>query len=159
MKIVDERTNSKVTEIGLVYHNKSKLCDRPIVKSSSEAYDLLLTSWDQGKIELQEQFRIMFLDRRNACLGISTVATGGVTSCLVDLKIVFALALKARATGVILAHNHPSGNTSPSDADKTLTTRFAQAGRLLDLPILDHLIVCKEGYMSFADQGLMPFGF
>lgn len=88
-------------------------------------------------------------------MGISTVATGGINNCLVDLKIAFALALKATASSMIIAHNHPSGNPKPSEADKTLTHRFYEAGKLLDLNVLDHIIVTKETYTSLADEGLM----
>ncbi|MBE7172355.1 MAG: DNA repair protein [Williamsia sp.] len=146
---------SHVAEVELIYRNKVKSSERPLVKESNDAYSLFLKSWDMNKIELQEQFRIMLLDRRSSCMGIATVATGGMTDCLVDLRIVFAAALKARAANIILAHNHPSNNISPSEADKNLTARFSEAGKLLNLLVLDHLIVTKEGYTSLADEGLM----
>lgn len=148
----------RLTEVELVYRNPQKSADRPVVMASNHAYDLLLKSWDMNKIELQEQFRVLLLDRKHSCIGVSTVATGGVTGCLVDLKLVFALALKTRATSIVIAHNHPSGNLQPSEEDKRLTARFAEAGKLLDLTVLDHLIVTKEGYTSFADHGLMSCG-
>lgn len=147
--------NFKVTEVELVYRNKMKASERPTVRVSNDAYDILYKSWDMDKIELQEQFKIMLLDRKNSCIGISTLATGGISGCLVDLKLAFATALKSRASCIILAHNHPSGNKTPSEADKNLTQQFALAGKILDLNVLDHLIVTKEGYTSFADEGLM----
>lgn len=106
-----------------------------------------------NKIDLVEQFNILLLDRNNACLGLSNISTGGVSACIVDPKIVFAVALKARAAGMILAHNHPSGNLNPSDADNQLTQRLIKGGQLLDVPILDHLIVSPRGYFSFTDNG------
>jgi len=148
--------NLKVTEVELIYRNKIKSSERPTVRISNDAYDILYKSWDMNKIELQEQFKIMLLDRKNSCLGISTLATGGISGCLVDLKLAFATALKSRASCIILAHNHPSGNTTPSEADKNITQQFAEAGKLLDLKVLDHLIITKEGYTSFADEGLIP---
>jgi DNA repair protein RadC len=144
-----------VTEVELIYRNKMPPSSRPSVKASDQAYDLLLKSWDMNKIELQEQFRVMLLDRKKSCIGISTIATGGISNCLVDLKLVFATALKASASSIIIAHNHPSGNVTPSEEDKTLTARFAQAGRILELPVIDHLIVTREGYTSLADEGLL----
>jgi DNA repair protein RadC len=147
--------NSKVTEVELIYRNKVKSSERPTVKLSNDAYDILFKSWNMDKIELQEQFKIMLLDRKNSCIGISTLATGGISGCLVDLRLAFATALKSRASCIILAHNHPSGNTTPSEADKHITQKFAEAGKLLDLNVLDHLIITKEGYTSFADEGLM----
>jgi DNA repair protein RadC len=148
--------NFKVTEVELIYRNKTKRSERPTVRVSNDAYDILYKSWDMDKIELQEQFKIMLLDRKNSCIGISTLATGGISGCLVDLRLVFATALKSRAYCIIIAHNHPSGNNTPSDADKSLTQKFTLAGNLLDLPVLDHLIISKEGYTSFADEGLIP---
>src|SRR5882672_8490588 len=129
-KPANEISLSKVTEVELIYHNEIKPADRPTVGCANDAYDLLLKSWDMNKIELQEQFRIMLLDKRNACIGISTVALGGISSCLVDLRIAFATALKASASAMILAHNHPSGNKLPSENDKSLTAKFAAAGKL-----------------------------
>lgn len=149
---------SRITEVELIYRSKCKASERRSISSSSAAYQALMDSWDMNKIELQEQFKVMLLDRKNGCMGISTVATGGITSCLVDLKIVFATAIKASATKIILAHNHPSGNTVPSLEDKSLTERFAQVGMLLQLPVIDHLIVTKEGYTSFADEGFILSG-
>lgn len=144
------------TEVELIYRSKTKASERQKITTSKDAYDLLMKAWDENKIDLVEQFKIVLLDRNNSCMGISTVSTGSMTACIVDPKIVFATALKARATGIILAHNHPSGNVKQSDADQKLTTEFAKAGKILELPVIDHLIVTKDGYTSFADEGLMP---
>ncbi len=143
----------QVNEIELVFRHKGNPHDRPKVASSHSAYDLLISAWDMNKIDLVEQFNILLLDRNNACLGLSNISTGGVSACIVDPKIVFAVALKARAAGMILAHNHPSGNLNPSDADNQLTQRLIKGGQLLDVPILDHLIVSPRGYFSFTDNG------
>lgn len=84
------------------------------------------------------------------------ISKGGITSTAVDLRVVFAAALKARATAIILSHCHPSGNLKPSRADIELTKKFDQAGKILDIQILDHLILSPEGgYYSFADEGLV----
>lgn len=143
-----------VTEIDIVYRNRIKPTDRPKVSSASRAYDVLMNAWDMNKIELVEQFNILLLDRGNSCLGISNISTGGVSACFVDPKIVFATALKARASGLILAHNHPSGNLKPSEADIQLTRKLREGGKLLDLSVWDHLIVTPTSYYSFADDGL-----
>lgn len=146
-----------VTEIELVYRNKLKASDRPKIRTSKDAYDLFMRSWDLNKIELVEQFKVILLDRRNASLGVPTISTGGITGCVVDARIVFAAALKARATGVILCHNHPSGNLQPSEADLELTSRLFHGGKLLDISVLDHLILTNEGFTSCADEGFRPF--
>ena len=145
-----------VTEIELIYRNRKKPNERPRITASKYAYDLFQQTWDQNKIELVEQFKIMLLDRNNACIGISNIATGGMTACIVDPKVVFGTALKARAIGIILAHNHPSGNLKPSKTDELLTENLVLAGKLLELRVLDHLIVSCDGYYSWADEGLMP---
>ncbi len=147
---------NKITEIDIVYRNKKKMSEQPRINTSDKAYKAFADAWDMDKIELQEQFKVMFLDRKNSCLGISTIATGGLSECLVDLRLAFATALKARASSIIIAHNHPSGNMSESEGDKVLTRKFAEAGKLLNIPVLDHLVVSKEGYTSFNDKGIMP---
>jgi DNA repair protein RadC len=145
-----------VTEIELIYRNPKKPKDRPRITDSRKAFDLFQQTWDQNKIELVEQFKIMLLDRNNSCIGLSNIASGGMASCVVDPKIVFATALKAKAMGIILAHNHPSGNLKPSDSDGQLTEKLCLAGKLLEIRVLDHLIVGTECYLSLADEGLMP---
>lgn len=145
-----------VTEVELIYRNKIPRAERPKVGTAREAYDVLLAAWDMNRIELVEEFKMLLLDRGNRCLGVSSVATGGVDACVVDPKIVFATALKARASGLILAHNHPSGNLKPSQADIAMTQRLFSGGKVLSIDVLDHLIVTPHEYKSFADEGLMP---
>ncbi len=151
--------SAKVAEIELVYRSKVKASDRPKVNSSLDAYELLHETWDMDKLELQEQFRVILLDRGNKVLGISTIASGGVSDCLVDLKLVFAAAIKAKSSAIILSHNHPSGNLTFSDADMRLTQKFATAGNMIDVKVLDHVLVTAEGYKSLADCGRMPAPF
>ncbi len=146
----------KIAEIEIVYRNKVGVKDRPKVTSSREANAILRSRWDLNRIELLEQFKIMLMDRRNACIGISDIATGGVAGCVVDPKIIFVTALKARASGIIMAHNHPSGNLTPSQADIDLTRKLKEAGKFLEIGVMDHLIMTNESYYSFADEGLIP---
>ena len=145
-----------ITEVELVYHSKKTVDERPKISGSEDAYKALISTWDMNKLELQEQFRVLLLDRKNACLGVSTVATGGISDCMVDLKLVFALALKARASSIIISHNHPSGNTTFSEADHRLTAQFQKAGALLQIPVLDHILITKDGHISMSDIGAMP---
>ncbi|WP_343662336.1 JAB domain-containing protein [Chryseobacterium mucoviscidosis] len=146
----------KVTEVKLSYKNPMRLEDRPIVTDSLDAYELFSASWDKGKIELQEEFKVMFLDNAHSCLGIMNLSSGGIDQCLVDAKLVFASALKARATAIIVAHNHPTGNLHFSEADRTLTRKLVEIGHLLNLPVLDHLIVTPDRYLSYSDVDTMP---
>ena len=143
-----------VTEVELTYRNKMKPSDRLQVRSSANAYDIFMSVWNMNKIQLAEQFYLLLLDRGNRCLGISHVFTGGVSTCIVDPKIVFATALKANASSMILAHNHPSGNLQPSKADMTLTEKLKNGGEIMDIQVADHLIVSPDAYYSFSDEGL-----
>jgi DNA repair protein RadC len=143
----------QITEIELTYKYKIKASDRVQVKSSTEVYDVLVANWDQSKMELVEQFKILLLDRMNKVLGICDISTGGTAGTVVDAKLIFTAALKANAQGIILCHNHPSGHVLPSSADEQLTQKLKNAGKLLDIAVLDHLIISNEGYYSFADEG------
>lgn len=147
---------NKVAEVELVYKSIPATKNQSRVTSSKDAYEVFIDTWDMNKLELQEQFRVIFLNRNNDCLGVSTISTGGISDCLADPKLVFAAALKARASAIILSHNHPSGNNSFSEPDKTMTERFIQIGKFLDLPVLDHILITKDGYTSYSDLGLNP---
>ena len=144
-----------VSEVELVYRSKVKPADRPQVFGAASAYDILLTAWDKNKIEMVEQFNILVLDRQNHCLSFSNIATGGISECSVDAKVVFATALKQRGSGIILAHNHPSGSLKPSSADERITELLCEGGKILQIPIRDHLIVSPRGYFSFVEEGLL----
>ena len=83
------------------------------------------------------------------------MSKGGLTNTIVDARLIFLKAIEVQATSIVLCHNHPSGNLTPSRADEELTARLKSAGMLLDIKVLDHLIVSNEGYYSFADNGLI----
>jgi DNA repair protein RadC len=155
-----ETTNSlawmQVAEIELIYKSKIKASQRPTVTTSSDAFKLFKQNWDENKIEFIEQFKVLFLNRSNKVLAIFELSTGGVTGTVADPKLVFAAALKLNACNIILCHNHPSGSLKPSQADEALTRKIKDAGRYLDLPVIDHLIISAEdNYYSFADEGLL----
>ena len=145
----------QVAEITVSYQPKFKASERPTVSGSKDVYNFFFHNWDNTRIEMIEQFKIMLLNRANKILGIFTVSTGGVAGTVADPKVIFATALKGNASSIILAHNHPSGNLKPSEADRQLTNKLAQAGKLLDISVLDHLIITAEEYFSFADEGLI----
>jgi DNA repair protein RadC len=146
----------KVTEIEIIYRNPVKQTERPLIRHSRDAYDILRQVWDNNKIELLEQFKILLLDQNNKCLGVADIATGGISFCPVDAKVIFATALKAKASSVILAHNHPSGNIHPSQHDWDLTEQLKEAAALIGIRINDHLILTTEWYSSYADGWIMP---
>ena len=110
----------------------------------------------EDTIEFFEEAYLLLLDRANRVMGWYKVSQGGMAGTVIDPKIIFATALKARANSIIIAHNHPSGQLRPSQADKDLTNKLFAAGKALDLPLLDHLILAPEGgCFSFADEGLI----
>ena len=103
----------------------------------------------------QEVFYVLFLNRNNEIKSEAQLFKGGVTSTIMDPKIVFREAVHRLATAIILVHNHPSGNLRPSQADKESTSKLIAAGNLFDIQVLDHVIVSSEGYFSFLDNDLM----
>ena len=107
-------------------------------------------------ISLQERFVAMYLNRSNRVIGVYHMSTGGITGTVVDIRLLLSVALKTAATGIILAHNHPSGNLKPSEADKELTSKIIKASGYMDIKLLDHLIIVPEGkYLSFTEEGLL----
>lgn len=147
--------NFQVAEIALCYRTKVKAADRPQIKSSNDAFKVLTTHWSD-LIEFQEEFNILLLNRANKVLGIYNVSKGSNCGTVVDAKLVFTAALKANASSIILAHNHPSGNLQPSQQDIDLTYKLKKCGEVLDITIFDHLILTPEdGYYSFADESMM----
>lgn len=144
---------SEIPQIELIYKPNPNDKKARKVHSSEDVYEAFKSVWDVNKIDFIESFKIMLLNRVNTILGVVDISTGGNVGTTVDSKLVFAAALKANAHSIILAHNHPSGNLQPSIQDQNLTRRLIEIGRLLDLPILDHIIVTSEGYYSFLDDG------
>ncbi len=144
-----------VAEVELVYRSKVKASERPKIVTSKDAYNVLLKSWDENKIEMVEQFKVLFLNQANKVLDIYEVSTGGITGTVADPRVIFAAALKANCCAIIISHNHPSGNLKPSRQDEELTQKIKQGGQLLDIKLLDHIILTAEEYFSFGDEGLI----
>jgi DNA repair protein RadC len=126
--------------------------EKPKITGSKDAYDLVKS--DLLDIP-HEEFWIILLNRANRVIKKSQISQGGVAGTVADPKIIFKLALDELASGIILAHNHPSGNLTASQADLDLTKKLREAGKLLDIQVLDHIIVAGQKYLSFADEGLM----
>ena len=151
--IQNTNTLFQVAEVELSYKSNIKNVDRIKVSNSREVYNLLLANWDKTKIEYVEQFKILLLNRANKVIGIYEVSSGGTTGTVADPKLIFTAALKLNANSIILCHNHPSGNLTPSEEDMKLTRKIKEAGLLLDLLVIDHMIISNEGYYSFSDEG------
>lgn len=145
----------KVAEVEVSYRPNYNMEERPRITSSFQAFQILKQQWDSGRISFLEEFKVILLNRGNTVLGIVDISMGGVSGTLVDPKIIFSIALKANASSIILAHNHPSGDLKPSESDILLTARLAECGRLLDITVWDHLIISENRYYSFLDEGVM----
>ncbi|MFN0176734.1 MAG: DNA repair protein RadC [Saprospiraceae bacterium] len=128
----------------------SDLRERPKIGSSRDAFKViapLLTDLHH------EEFWLILLNKAYEVFAREKLSTGGSAGTVADVKLAFKTALDARASAIIAVHNHPSGNLKPSNADMDLTKKLKEAGKILDLPLLDHLIVSERGYYSFADEG------
>lgn len=150
---LDLLSGNFISEVQISYFPMVKPSRLPKVTSSADAYSLVIDTWKD--IDYCESFAIMLLSQANKVLGVSVVGTGGQTSCTADARKIFQLALKANATGLILMHNHPSGNLHPSKSDIELTKNLKAAGDIIGIQVMDHLIVTSESYYSFADDGRM----
>lgn len=126
--------------------------DKATVSSSRDAYLVM-----KNKLEDlgHEEFWMVTLSRKNSIINEYKISEGGITATVVDQRKIFKLALDDKCTGIILYHNHPSGNTRPSDADNQLTRKLKEGGKILDINVLDHIIIVQGSYYSYADEGLM----
>lgn len=142
-----------VSEIKVEFVPQFKLSECPQISSSKQAYELLMQVWDKGLMTFLEEFKVILLNSANKVLGIIDLAKGGKDFVPVDMKVIFSIALKASASKIILAHNHPSERLQASSADRAVTTKAVEAGKLLDIEVCDHLIVSPDGYLSLKDEG------
>ena len=125
----------------------------PQIQTSLDIYDLLLPNWLD--LDYCESFYVVLLNRGNLVLGVKKISTGSVSGTVADPKKIFQSALKANASSIVLCHNHPSGKVNPSANDQNLTKKCVNAGKFLDLPVLDHIIFARKTYFSFADEGIL----
>ena len=138
-------------DIKISYSAKKQL--GPSITSSRDAFDFMLPYWED--IDYCESFYVLLLNRGNKVLGACRISVGSVSGTIADAKKIFQTGLKGNASAIIIMHNHPSGETKPSHNDNMVTKRCVEAGKFLDMPLLDHLIITNERYYSFADEGLI----
>ena len=141
----------QIAEIKISYSHIVKPSDQVKVTSSQEVYDYVSPLWPD--IDYRESFAILLLSRNMKILGLSWISLGGISGTVVDPKIIFQTALKSSSSAIILLHNHPSANLTPSQADLNITTKIKEGGKLLDIDVPDHLIITSENYLSMADEG------
>lgn len=126
--------------------------DRIKVNDSNQAQQFIRQFYSDD-LQIYESFFILLLNRNNKTIGYAKISQGGITGTVVDTKIICKYAIDALASGVILCHNHPSGNTHPSDADLQITDKVKKALLICDTNLLDHIILTSESFYSFADNG------
>lgn len=141
--------------IKLTYSSRIPAKERPTIKSSRDAYEILKGVYDQDTIEHVEHFYIICCNNAARCLGSKLISMGGVNQTVVDVKVVLQTALLCNATSIVLSHNHPSGNVTPSDHDKRITKQIIQASNTMGILVVDHIIMSADGYYSFADEGIL----
>lgn len=146
----EKSNNWQVAEVQVSYtptHNKTLA-----VTSSESAHNISRTMWDKDLLHFQEQIGVLFLNTRNEVLGFRNLHTGALTESVVDLRLLFSLCCKTLATKIIIAHNHPTGTTVISNADRNITRRIKEVGKLLNITLLDHIILADDKYVSFCDS-------
>jgi DNA repair protein RadC len=143
-----------IREISVRY--EKKLVNQKGIRSSLDAAATAreIYAHTESHIELKEYFFCIFLNRANHVTGYYKLSEGGICGTVVDQRLLFATALKCLATGIVLVHNHPSGNLTPSEHDRELTKKIRSAAQLLDITILDHIILTSDSYYSFEDNGI-----
>lgn len=146
-------TEPQVSEIQVSYY--PRLIQSQKITSSSDAVEIIRKAWDKRTIEMQEEVKLLLLNQSNTVLGIYNLSKGGINSSLVDVRLILSVALKCLATGLILIHNHPSGNLNPSKSDLDIIEKLNESCKLLDITLLDSIIITKESYMSFGDDGML----
>lgn len=147
----------KACEVRLVYQNKQKASERPHIKCSHDVYKLLInTVFDANTIEHHESLKLILMNRAGRVLGITQISEGGLAETSADIRHILQAAILGNASGIIISHNHCSGNLQPSTHDDLLTQRLQKAAKLMDISLLDHIIVTSESYYSYADEGRLP---
>ena len=141
-----------LAEINLRYDKEVLPKDRLKILGTQQAAEVLRTFWNPHTIELQEEFKILYLNNGNQVLSLYPHSIGTITATIADIRLILSAALHCGAVAIILCHNHPSGALYPSQSDITLTKKLIEAAKTMDIHILDHIILTKEGHYSMAEN-------
>lgn len=141
-------------QVSLVYHNPTPPQERTKITSSRDADNVFRAHWGD-QLEVCEEFYVLLLNSSSEALGILHLSKGGIYSTDVDVRLLFAATITALATGIILAHNHPSGNIRPSQGDIACTENIQHIADLFQIKLFDHLILSAHEYFSFSDEGMI----
>jgi DNA repair protein RadC len=143
-----------VPEIKIRY-NRTRKSFLGKVTNSKDAADFIRKVYSRGMLQLQEGFVVLYLNRANKILGYYKHSIGGIAEAVADVRLIYATALASASSGIVVAHNHPSGNLAASQSDIELTRKIRDAGKVLDILLMDHLIITRESYFSFADNSMI----
>ena len=152
MTKVAKKTESNVSEISVSYSPRVPARERAKIRNSRDIFNLLVPVFSCC-LEHHEEAWAIYMNNQHKVLGMSKISQGGLTQTTVDPKIILQIALKANATSIILAHNHPTGNPMPSNCDDSITQKLKAGAKFLDIQLTDHIIMCDEVYYSYADEG------
>ena len=141
-------------KISVSFDKKVKTSELYKITSSKDIANLLRKVFNADTFLWSEEFIILCLNNSNKVIGFYKVSAGGITGTVVDIRMIYTIALKSCAVSIIVAHNHPSGKLMASDADKSITKKIKEAGEILDIKLLDHIILTDESYYSFQDEGI-----
>ena len=146
---------TNVSEINVSYHPVKDWDKQPHIITSLDAYVILKDYFPTDTIHLQERFVVLYLNQNNRIIAAYRMSTGGIKGTVADIRLILGTALKLAATGIVIAHNHPSGSLTPSRHDIELTRKVYDSSKLMDIRLVDHLIITplKREYYSFADEG------
>ena len=142
---------SYMSEITLKYKASGVVTTQ--IKGSDDSYQLLKQMYDEDTLEYCESSIVIYLNQANRSIGWQKLSQGGISGTVVDIRMILVTALNCGATGIIVSHNHPSGNLKSSDADDKLTKQLNDACKIMEIKLLDHIIVTAESYYSYSDEG------
>lgn len=145
----------EIPELQVSYNRTSGKFLSGSLSTPSDVAEFIRNVIGKNEVDLQEQFIVLYLSRANSVIGYYKHSKGSITATVADIRVILGAALKCACVSMIVAHNHPSGNTRPSKADEDLTKKLKESATLMDIRLLDHLIITQDGYLSFADEGLL----
>ncbi|MEQ9279398.1 MAG: JAB domain-containing protein [Balneola sp.] len=145
----------QIAEVSLAYRSIQPVDSLPTITSPQEAATYLRSIWNDDHLELKEEFIVILLNNKKHVLGWNLVSTGGATATIVEISSIFQVAMLGNSQSIVLAHNHPSSNPNPSNADIQITKRAVEAGKILGITVDDHIIIYRSGYTSLRNEGYM----
>lgn len=152
--MIEQKTELQAAEVQLKYKSHIPKSKRVRITNSIDAFRILWEYWDKDTVEHHEEFKMLLLNSKNDVLGIAEISKGGIASTVIDTRIVYQFALKAHSSGIIVAHNHPGNNPTPSENDVEITKKLIEAGKVLNITVLDHIVLCGDGsYYRLGDEG------